>query len=94
MNDSDDMSAYWRDIKEARQQKRAENRESSQELLREAGVRFISKNSEAHLIVNTDGGHVIDFWPGTGLWIMRGSTQRRRGVRKLVAFCKPKQEKR
>lgn len=94
MDDSDDMSAYWRDIKEARQQKRAENRESSQELLREAGVRFVSKNSEAHLIVTTDGGHAIDFWPGTGLWIMRGSTQRHRGVRKLIAFCKPKPEER
>lgn len=89
-----DMIDYFRDIKEVRRQKRAENRESSQALLCKAGVQFTSQNNEAHLIVTTDGGHAIDFWPGTGLWIMRGSTQRHRGVRKLIAFCKPKQEER
>lgn len=90
MNDDDDMGAYWRGVKAASQAKRADNRESSSaELLREAGVHFTAKNGGAHLIVRTDGGHVIDFWPGTGLWIMRGSTQRHGGVRKLIKFCKP-----
>lgn len=87
-DDDDDLGAYWRDVKAASQAKRAGNRKSSAELLREAGVQFTAKNGDAHLIVRTDSGHVIDFWPGTGLWIMRGSTQRHGGVRKLITFCK------
>ena len=87
--DDDDMGAFWRDVKAASQAKRANNRKSSPELLQEAGIPFEWKNGGAHLIVRTDGGHVVDFWPGTGLWIMRGSTQRHGGVRKLIKFCKP-----
>ncbi len=89
VDDDDDMGAYWRDVKAARQAKRADNRKSSPELLQEASIQYTTKNGGAHLIVRTDGGHVVDFWPGTGLWIMRGSTQRHGGVRKLIKFCKP-----
>lgn len=89
MTDDDDMGAYWRDVKAAQQQKRAENRKGSEQLLREAGVLFETKNGGAHLIVNHHG-HIIDFWPGTGLWRMRGSTQRHYGVRKLLTFCQEK----
>ena len=89
MDDDDNMGDFWRDVKAASQVKRANNRQSSPDLLRAAGVPFTIKNLDAHLIVKTDGGHTVDFWPGTGLWIMRGSTQRHGGVRKLIAFCKP-----
>ena len=89
MDEDDSMSDFWRDVKAASQMKRANNRQSSPDLLRAAGVPFTTKNGDAHLIVKTDGGHTVDFWPGTGLWIMRGSTQRHGGVKKLIAFCKP-----
>lgn len=87
--DDDDMGAFWRDVKAASQQKRAKNRQSSADVLRRAGIGFETKNDGAHLIVRTAGGHIVDFWPGTGLWIMRGSTQRHGGVRSLIKFCKP-----
>lgn len=82
--DDDDMGEVWREYKAARQAKRADNRESSAAILAEAGIPFVSKNEGAHLIVRND----IDFWPGTGLWRVRGSTQRHRGVSKLLKFCK------
>lgn len=82
--EDDDMGALWREHAAARQVKRADNREASASMLRDAGIPFVSKNEGAHLIVRND----IDFWPGTGLWRVRGSTQRHRGVSKLLKFCK------
>ena len=87
--DDDSMGDFWRDVKAARQAKRADNRKSSAELLREAGIAFESKNDGAHLVV-TALGHVIDFWPGTGLWICRKYPNTRKyGVRKLIQACTP-----
>lgn len=66
-----------------KQEKRSKNREDSAQMLLAAGVEFLSKNNGAHLIVTTKAG-IFDFWPGTGLWKMRGATQTHRGVRKLL----------
>lgn len=68
-----------------KQEKRASNREQSAAILTRSGVIFESKNGGAHLIVLA-GSKGIDFWPGTGLWIVRGEKNRRRGVRKLLEF--------
>lgn len=88
-----DMGDYWRDVtpvlQERSKQKRASNREKSARLLSEAGIQFQSKNDGAHLIVAGYKGHVYDFWPGTGLWRMRGSPRDHRGVRSLIRAAKP-----
>lgn len=42
--------------------------------------------SERHARKELAEHHEVDFWPGTGLWIVRGEQQRWRGVRKLLAF--------
>ena len=85
---SDDMGAFWRDVKAAGREKRAGNRDSSERLLREAGVPFESKNFGAHLIVRPASGMVVDFWPGTGRWTVRGGNATEFGVRKLLEWCK------
>lgn len=51
--------------------------------LEAAGIQFESKNGGAHLVVSA-AGLVVDFWPGTGLWVVRGTNERRRGVRHLI----------
>lgn len=85
--DDDTMADYWRDVKpamqEASKQRRASNRDNSAALLRANGVQFESKNGGAHLIVR-DNGMVFDFWPGTGLFQMRGARHQRRGVYALL----------
>ena len=87
--DDDNMGDFWRDVKAARQEKRADNRKSSAEMLRDAGIQFDDKNNGVHLIVRALG-HVIDFWPGTGLWIARKFPNTRKyGVRSLIAACTP-----
>lgn len=82
-----DMGDYWRDVtpgmKERSQQRRADNRESSAKMLAAAGLAFEVKNDGAHLIVKANG-RTVDFWPGTGLWVVRGTNERRRGVRRLI----------
>jgi len=82
MND-DGMAEYWADVKKAGQIKRAKNRDTSTQLLKEAQIQFEVKNLGAHLII-THKDLVADFWPGTGLWQIRGTTKQARGVRKLI----------
>ncbi len=83
-----DMGEFWADVKpalkERSRQKRADNREQSARMLSAAGIQFQSKNDGTHLIVAGYKGHVYDFWPGTGLWRMRGSPTDHRGVRSLI----------
>ncbi|MCU7372813.1 hypothetical protein PEC18_18605 [Paucibacter sp. O1-1] len=90
--DDDSMGDFWRDVKAARQEKRADNRAASAELLRKAGIQFETKNGGAHLIVSAVG-KVIDFWPGTGRWIVRGCARPNYGVRRLIDGCTPEGDK-
>lgn len=91
VKDKDDdvgSAEYWRDIKQARQEKRADNRENSAEYLRERGIPFVEKNNGAHLIVEGKDCF-IDFWPWPGKWHSRCG-KKGFGVRNLVAFiCQP-----
>lgn len=86
-----DVGEFWNAIrptmKTASQKKRAGNREASAAILSRSAIPFESKNDGAHLIVEC-GKSRIDFWPGTGLWIVRGSRIKNRGVRKLVNYVK------
>ncbi|TVO55920.1 hypothetical protein [Denitromonas halophila] len=80
-----EMGELFAEHRRLGQQRRANNRASSAERLAAAGVSFESKNAGAHLIVSA-GSKRIDFWPGTGLWIVRGDPRRRYGVQKLIRY--------
>lgn len=69
-------------LAEESKQRRAGNRENSAKILADEGIKFESKNLGAHLIVS---GHsiTVDFWPGTGKWIIRGG-KTGRGVFNLL----------
>lgn len=71
--------------KAARKQKRADNREKGADRLTRLGVEYEAKNMGAHLIVRHDG-KVIDYWPGTGKWEVRGSNCGNRGIRKMLRY--------
>ena len=89
-DDDYDMGDMWRSVKTAQQEKRASNRPQSAELLKTAGIHFDSKNGGAHLIVYALG-KTFDFWPGTGLWKLRGSSYESYGVKGLIRMCTPMQ---
>lgn len=82
MSDIGDTFRAHRDHSKA---KRAANRCNSTEMLLAARLEMALRNGGAHVIV-TAGDWTIDFWPGTGLWIVRGETRKRRGVRSLIRF--------
>lgn len=85
MTIADDMtvSEWGQAMKQLGQERRAQNRANSAELLRERGISFETKNDGAHLIVR-HGGKVADLWPGTGKYTIRGTNKYRRGVFNLI----------
>lgn len=84
-----DMGDVFRAMNEDSKHRRNANRESSTEFLIAEGIPFIAKNLGDHLIV-TAGNETIDFYPSTGLWIVRTTKHRARGVRKLIKYIKEK----
>lgn len=84
-DDDDDVSAMWREHKAADAERRRERREAAPKELRAAGIRFDSRNGGAHLILSTTP--IIDFWPGTTQWTIRGSFKPRYGLKKLIDYC-------
>lgn len=83
------MSEIGEDFDELRKfkkEKRRQNKSASTGILIENGVSFESKNEGSHLIVKSSSGETADFWPSTGLFIVRGVKQKQRGVRKLLKW--------
>jgi len=76
----DDMNAW----KEQKKERKAINRESSAQWLKDRDIFFEPKNGGAHLIVEGKECY-IDFWPGTGKWISRCG-RKGFGVSGLVRF--------
>ncbi|NML34546.1 hypothetical protein [Paraburkholderia antibiotica] len=76
--------------REDSQARRASNRENSNRLLRENGYTFDERNGAAHLIVQTQRG-IVDFWPGTGKFIVRSTRYEARGVFNLMQHAAPLQ---
>jgi hypothetical protein len=78
----------FRAIRQQGSQRRAGKRGDADRLLTAAGVKFEWSNGGAHLIVHAPDGRVIDFWPGTSKWTIRGEAEvRRGGVKKVLALC-------
>jgi hypothetical protein len=94
MSDDYTMGEVFGSMRKASQAKREVNRENSPKILREAGIPFATLNGGSHLIVQTLKKKDVDFWPGTGKWIPRGSkimhptSFSSRGVFPLIEYCK------
>ncbi len=82
-----EIGEYFSALRQASQEKRASNRAYSTAQLTEAGATFTTRNGGAHLVV-TAGKSTIDYWPGTGLWMLRGNPKKRRGLAQLLGFIK------
>lgn len=82
-----DMAEVWADFRAHKQQKKRSNLASSTRLLEANGIEFKVHNNGIHLVL-TKGDQTIDFWPSTGLWWIRGTTNKRRGVQRLMAYIK------
>lgn len=89
VDDDDDMGAMYRAMKQAHANKREENRDNSATLLIKYGIAFDTCNFGAHLMIKLGGKNttnsIIDFWPGTGRWVVRDKDTRGFGVFGLLA---------
>lgn len=84
-DDDDDIGSLYREWHEAKKEKRALNRKRSKDLLIKRGIRLDEHAGGVHLVIyHVDGLRVYDFWPGTGLWKLRGGTATGRGVYNLL----------
>lgn len=75
-------------LKEVSRAKRAANVLSSAELLAQAGIAFTDLNDDGIHLRLLVGRQLIDFWPSTGRWMLKGSPRKHRGVKSLIAFIK------
>lgn len=80
MSDMADIFNGWREHKRA---KRVSNTEQSTQLLIDADIPFESHNGGAHIVIKA-GNAVYDFWPSTGLWWLRPTKIKHRGVFRLI----------
>ena len=89
MTISDDMtiSEWGAAMRDLGKERRANNRTSTPEVLRQHGIAFDVRNDGAHLIVR-HGGKIADLWPGTGKYRIRGASRYRRGVFNLLRDLK------
>lgn len=86
-----DMGDDFRTWKQARIQKRADNRKNGAKYLADMGVSFEAKNDGAHLIVQHNG-KTADYWPGTGKFKVREGKWDR-GVTNLMAALDSRRDK-
>jgi len=78
-----DMGDVWKEVNQYRKEKRELNRQNSADILKEKGIHFERKNMGAHLIINHNN-KIVDFWPGTGKWIIRKTNKKGRGIFNLL----------
>lgn len=84
MGDMAEVFAGWREMK---QKKKRSNLAQSTAQLVSAGIPFTSHNGGVHLVL-MKGEQPIDYWPSTGLWWIRGTSNKRRGIQKLIQYMK------
>lgn len=88
-----DQGEMFNALRAARQEKRAENRETSVAVLKERGIPFDTRNGGTHLIVGF-GDVMFDFWPGTGKFKQRPTGIEGRGVFTMLRYYSFLREKR
>lgn len=86
-----DMAEVFNEMREIKRQKRKSNTAYSTRMLQDSGIEFVSHNAGVHLVL-TKGEQFIDYWPSTGLWLLRGKSNKRRGIEKLIKYMKARAE--
>jgi hypothetical protein len=82
-----DMGEIFNSMREEKQKKRRSNTAYSTRQLQDEGIEFVSCNGGIHLQL-AKGNQAIDYWPSTGLWWIRGTRNKRRGIAKLISYMK------
>jgi hypothetical protein len=84
MSSTSEIGEMWRAVKKDRQARNQTRGETALIILKEKGVKFEKKNFGSHLIVEGKNGKLIDFWPTTGKFKLRGSKNYQGGIEKML----------
>lgn len=84
-DDNYTMGDLYRAKKKHSQAKKQSNKENSLQVLDTAGVEHTVQGNNTHVIIKHKGT-TVDFYPTTGLWLVRVPSKRGRGVLKLLAY--------
>lgn len=82
-----EITEMWHERRLQQRVKKRSNLVHSTRQLETVGIPFAVHNDGIHLVL-TKGAETIDFWPSTGLWWIRGTSNKRRGVQRLIAYIK------
>lgn len=86
-----DMGEVWKATKDIRKAysaaKRLRNYEYAINTLRDNNISYLLKNDGYHLVINHNS-NLIDYWPTTGKFSVRGSGSYHRGISKLMRKLK------
>lgn len=76
-----DFKAMWLESK----RKRRDNKSKSTIILKNLNIPFTEYNNGTHLVISYQG-KIVDFWPSTGAWRYRHSsdTETHRGIFELL----------
>lgn len=74
-------------------EKRASNRRSSLYILSTTDIAYSVLNNGAHILIMEHAKLTIDFWPGTGLWHVRFSPSKGRGIYNLINYINDRRKK-
>jgi len=80
------MTALYASKRQESRERRARHRAASPKLLDNEGLIYSTHNGNAHLVVHhpLQPDVLVDFWPGTGLWSVRNTGFKSRGVKSLI----------
>lgn len=73
---------YLRAMKESEREFRQRAKAARTKYIQDSGLEHTIHNNGEHIVVCNE----VDFWPSTGLWIVRRGRYRRHGVKGLVAY--------
>lgn len=81
-----EINTAYDEMKKAKQLKRRTNLAASTKILKASKIEFESKNNGLHLVVHGKY-NLIDFWPSTGKFMVRGTEIVGRGVKQVLTYC-------
>ena len=84
--DDESMGPVFRAMQEHDKEKRAARRDSTSEWLAKMGVPFVMHSTSHYCL--TVGGWLVDYWPGTARWIVRGERRAQFSRPRLESFIK------
>lgn len=82
-----EMAEIWGSLREMRQEKKRSNLAASTKMLTQNNIPFVAHNGGIHLVLRR-GDQMVDYWPSTGLWWIRGTSNKRRGIARLLAYMR------